>query len=130
MTKYRITAPEARFNGEFAGLVFRAGSAAAETPADIAAVTYCRRRGYVVVAVDSDGDALPEDEQPDVGTPDPDVADAFGDTDDGLEVVVDQPSRPADYASKADWVTYAVTRGATEEDAQAATKNELIELYG
>jgi acyl-CoA-binding protein len=38
--------------------------------------------------------------------------------------------RPADYASKADWIAYAVHKGASEEDAQAATKNELIELYG
>src|SRR5262245_57646265 len=38
--------------------------------------------------------------------------------------------RPADYASKGDWVAYAVAQGATEEDASMATKAELIELYG
>jgi hypothetical protein len=124
MTKYRITAPETRFNGEFAGLVFRAGEASAETPADQAAVTYCQRRGYTVTAVDRDGEAPPDAEQPAT-----DPAAAASD-DDGLEVVVDEPTRPADYAQKGDWVAYAVARGATEEDAQAATKNELIELYG
>lgn len=123
MTKYRITAPEARFNGEFAGLVFRAGEAAAETPADQAAVTYCQRRGYTVVPADRDGVAPSAAEQPDTN-----AADAAAD--DGLEVVVDTPARPADYAQKGDWVAYAVSCGATEEDAQAATKNELIELYG
>ena len=126
MTKYTITAPETRFNGEFAGLVFRAGEASAETPAVQAAVTYCQRRGYTVTAVDRDGEALPAAEQPNAVTPDPDV----DSVDDGLDVVVDEPTRPADYAQKGDWVAYAVARGASKEDAQAATKNELIELYG
>jgi hypothetical protein len=125
MTKYTITAPETRFNGEFAGLVFRAGKADAETPADQAAVIYCRRRGYGVVAVDTDGELLPERQQPDADTPDPDAV-----ADDGLDVVVDEPTRPADYASKADWVNYAVAKGAVREDAEAATKNELVQLYG
>ncbi len=116
MTKYTINAPEPRFNGEVAGLVFRAGKAAAETPADQAAVTYCQRRGYTVVPGDG---VSQEGEQADAETLDTDAVD------DG-----DTANRPADYASKADWVAYAVDRGASEADAQAATKNELIELYG
>lgn len=123
MTKYRIAAPETRFNGEFAGLVFRAGEASAETPADQAAVIYCQRRGYDVVAVGPEGETPLDAEQSEASDPNASV-------DDGLEVVVDEPTRPADYAQKGDWVAYAVARGATEEDAQAATKNELIELYG
>lgn len=123
MTKYTITAPEPRFNGEVAGLVFRAGKAAAETPADQAAVTYCLRRGYTVTAVDAEGEALPEGEQPEPATPDVE--------DDGLEVADEaQVPRPNVNAAKSDWVAYAVFRGASEEDANNATKNELIELYG
>ncbi|HYF71335.1 MAG TPA: hypothetical protein VD864_00865 [Nocardioides sp.] len=130
MTKYTITAPEPTYKGEFAGLVFQAGKARAETPADLAAVTYCRRRGYTVVAVDSEGEPLPDDEQPGEGTPDPDAStdDAPSGEDSGEDAA--QVKRPADSASKPDWVAYAVTRGATEDDANSATKNELIELYG
>jgi hypothetical protein len=40
------------------------------------------------------------------------------------------PERPTDYAAKADWVAWAVYKGADEADASAATKAELIELYG
>jgi hypothetical protein len=107
MTKYRITAPEPRFNGEFAGLVFRAGEAAAETPADQAAVTYCQRRGYIVTVDAGEQDA-----------------------DETLEDNGGVVPRPNVAATKADWVAYAVSRGASEEDASNATKNELIELYG
>lgn len=39
-------------------------------------------------------------------------------------------ARPADGARKQDWVTYAVSKGATVNDANGATKQELIELYG
>jgi hypothetical protein len=41
-----------------------------------------------------------------------------------------EPERPADYAAKSDWVAWAVYKGAEEADASAATKAELIELYG
>lgn len=41
-----------------------------------------------------------------------------------------EPGRPADTAVKADWVAWAVYKGADEADASAATKAELIELYG
>jgi hypothetical protein len=39
-------------------------------------------------------------------------------------------SRPAQVASKQAWVDYAVAQGATAEDAEKATKQELVELYG
>jgi hypothetical protein len=40
-----------------------------------------------------------------------------------------EPMRPAKSASKADWVAYAVSQGATEDDANAATRDELATLY-
>ena len=129
MTRYKVTAPNSSYSGEFATLVFRRGVADASTPADLAALGYCRRRGYDVMAVDEEGETLPEPEQPDENTPDPDAV-VENEDDDELGVVVDEPTRPTDYATKGEWVTYAVGRGATREDAEAATKNELIEMYG
>ncbi|WP_295035758.1 hypothetical protein [uncultured Microbacterium sp.] len=57
------------------------------------------------------------------------VANADGDpyTGDDTHAVT---SRPALNASKADWVSWAVTQGATPDDAEAATKQDLIEKYG
>ncbi|OZB88834.1 MAG: hypothetical protein B7X41_06040 [Microbacterium sp. 14-71-5] len=57
------------------------------------------------------------------------VANADGDpyTGDNTGTVT---SRPALNASKADWVSWAVTQGATPDDAEAATKTDLIEKYG
>ena len=40
-----------------------------------------------------------------------------------------EPKRPAKSASKADWVAYAVSQGAEEDDATAATRDELAALY-
>lgn len=39
-------------------------------------------------------------------------------------------ARPPQVAPKADWVDYAVSRGASRNDAEVATKAELIERYG
>ena len=46
------------------------------------------------------------------------------------------PTAPKTYASKAEWVAFAVAKTAgsespvSEEDAEAMTKDDLIELYG
>jgi hypothetical protein len=37
---------------------------------------------------------------------------------------------PAKSATKGEWVDYAVSQGATQEDAEASTKEDLIAAYG
>lgn len=49
-------------------------------------------------------------------------------TDDGDPVVKDM-TRPATYASKPAWIGWAVHNGAKPDDAEAATKADLIEKY-
>jgi hypothetical protein len=39
-------------------------------------------------------------------------------------------ARPAVADRKADWVSWAVHKGCPVDDAEAATKTDLIELYG
>ena len=39
-------------------------------------------------------------------------------------------SRPAINASKGDWVAWAVVQGLTSDDAEALTKQDLIERFG
>ena len=111
MAKYTITAPEPRFNGEFAGLVFRAGKAAAEIPADQAAVTYCQRRGYTVEPLDESESLAAEGDQ-------------------DAEPQGDGTDRPKDYAPKPEWVAFAVSRGLDKAEAEAATKEQLIAQHG
>jgi hypothetical protein len=41
-----------------------------------------------------------------------------------------EPKRPAVGASKNEWVRWAVSQGATVDDADAMTKNDLVEKYG
>lgn len=42
----------------------------------------------------------------------------------------EQQSRPAKAASKAEWVAFAVAQGMSEEDAEAATKDDLVSAFG
>ena len=37
---------------------------------------------------------------------------------------------PAKSDNKPDWVAYAVSQGMTEEDAEAMTKDDLVETFG
>lgn len=51
------------------------------------------------------------------------------------ELVTDEPvaedgDKPLRTASKAAWVDYAVTKGVDREEAEAASKQDLIDLYG
>lgn len=60
------------------------------------------------------------------------VANADGDPYDGPadDGVPAPPSeKPATSARKADWVAYAMTQGMSEDDADAATKTDLVEKY-
>lgn len=50
---------------------------------------------------------------------------------DGTDFVEDtERTKPAVNASKADWVGWAVYKGAKPDDAEAFTKTDLIEKYG
>ncbi|MFI0897748.1 hypothetical protein [Streptomyces sp. NPDC020983] len=51
-----------------------------------------------------------------------------GDSEDGGPTAI--TSRPAQSASKDEWVGWAVTNGATPDDAAAMTKADLIDRYG
>jgi hypothetical protein len=44
--------------------------------------------------------------------------------------VADKPSSPARSASKADWVAFAVSSGADQDEAETSTKDELIAAWG
>jgi hypothetical protein len=52
----------------------------------------------------------------------------------GAVVTVDEddtaPAAPNRSATKGDWVSYAVSVGATEADAEAMTRDELADTYG
>ena len=41
-----------------------------------------------------------------------------------------EPEAPKDYATKGEWVDYAITQGAERGEAESLTKQELIDLYG
>jgi hypothetical protein len=63
--------------------------------------------------VNEDGSPSRESEDPDGSDPDPYAV-----------------ARPANSASKADWVVYAVSKGSAVNDADGMTKAELVEKYG
>jgi hypothetical protein len=53
----------------------------------------------------------------------------------GAYVTIDDPTDPAPAApnksaTKAEWVAYAVSVGADADEAEAATRDDLIETYG
>lgn len=48
----------------------------------------------------------------------------------GAVVTIAQDDSPAASATKAAWVDYAVSKGASREDAEAQTKDALVERYG
>jgi hypothetical protein len=61
------------------------------------------------------------------------VANAAGDAANSTQVAeAEQPKRPSDSAAKSDWVGYAlkVDSELSVDDADAMTKNDLIEKYG
>jgi hypothetical protein len=41
-----------------------------------------------------------------------------------------EAKRPADYASKAEWVDFAVSKGANRDEAESSSKADLVSKYG
>lgn len=62
--------------------------------------------------------------------PEPEVVDADDEPDAEPEPERTDGGMPLRAAPKADWVKYAVTKGADPVEAEALNKTELIELYG
>lgn len=85
-----------------------------------------------VIARDRDGQAHHYYEGAVIGWLDDVQKERF--VDEGLvkesDVVVDDGGPPAKTAPKADWVAFAMSKGADADEAEALTKQELVELYG
>lgn len=75
--------------------------------------------GLLVEVEEDEVGGHPSDLPPDYETPAASVDDVDGDG-----------PIPAKSATKDVWVAYAVTKGATQEEAEASTKEDLIAAYG
>jgi hypothetical protein len=106
MARVEITTPEAGHTGRLGGITFADGRAVVDADAFPAEVAYCEARGYTVVAVEAD-DLAPADV-------------------DGDGVVDELPKRSA---STEAWRAFAVEHGMTAEDAEAMTRDQLVEHY-
>jgi hypothetical protein len=109
MTAYRITAPADGFTGDVAGVYFRDGVARVDdSDATVrAALAYCRRRGYTVAPVAKSAESEP-----------------------AKSATAAAADRPKDYASKVEWLAYAIAQGADADLAAGMSKAELVDAYG
>lgn len=141
-----IYSPVEGYSGTVAGVVFDDGKAETD---DEAALAYFRRHGYgigsppeaeetepteppePVVTTTTLRDAASPDTpeepvKPEGGTePQPE-----GDVEAHPNVELPSVEQPNRSASKADWVDYAVSQGASRDDADDMTRDDLIEAYG
>ncbi|GAA1455453.1 hypothetical protein [Nocardiopsis tropica] len=106
MTLHKITAPVPGYTGTVAGVTLANGVGETDNEG---ALSYFRRHGYTVEPVEE----TPVVEQEDDGQGDGEQP----------------PARPAKSASKTDWIAYAIGQGMSEEDADAATRDALVERY-
>lgn len=89
--------------------------------ADPEHVELLRKRGIVAEGEPATGYVQPAGLQPPFVVPDNMHTDDDPDGPGGV---------PPKSANKDEWVAYAVTQGATQADAEAATKDDLIAAYG
>lgn len=151
----RITSPQFGYDGDVAGVHFRNGTAEVDT-LPVSTEHYLLQSGYKLHKVDPDepqptepepvGDAvfirpgvpaLVDDNGP---QPQPEGVEPISAvTPEGEDVPKgstggDGPSgdakRPPATAKVADWRAYAVSQGATEDEAAGLTKDQLIERFG
>lgn len=104
MARLEIATPEAGFTGALGGITFVNGSTTVDSDRFPAEVAYCTARGYTITNLDE----LPP-------------ADVDGD---GL--VDELPKRSATTEA---WRQFAVEHGMSAEEADAMTRDQLVEHY-
>lgn len=109
MSRYRVTTPVPDFTGVVGNCAFSNG--AYEGPVQAGPLAYFQGAGYTVEQLDvpAEEPAAEPAVVEDGGSPEP-------------------PPLPAKSANKPEWVAAAVARGIDPANAEAATKEQLIEL--
>jgi hypothetical protein len=110
VTKHRVETPEPGHSGLVGGIYFQDGVAVVDDTTHANALGYMRGAGYRVHEVAHEV-AAPEVE------PEPSALDG-SDT-----------AKPKKAAPVGEWRAYATTQGMSVEDADALTKNQLVERF-
>lgn len=100
MAKFLVTTPVADFSGALGGVMFANGRAVVDEDTHPNELAYCRAK-YTVEEYVADEPADEEIEDP----------------------------MPRKSASKADWLAYAVEHGVDQAEAEALTRDQLVELF-
>lgn len=100
MAKFLVKTPVADFSGALGGVMFSDGQAVIDEDTHPSELAYCRAK-YVVEPYVAEE---PEQEQ------------------------IEDPM-PRKSASKADWLAYAVEHGVDPAEAEALTRDQLVELF-
>lgn len=116
MSLRTVHAPVANYSGVAAGVEFVDGAGTVHSD-NTPAVAYFRRHGYRFERVDVTP-AAPSTPEP---TPEPDLPPAAS---------APALTLPAKSANKPEWIAYAISQGADPQDAEAASKADLVETYG
>jgi hypothetical protein len=119
--RHTITTPVAGFTGISAGVNFTNGQAVVDDQEHEAALRYFRAQGYSVV------EGAPEGSPDQVAELQARVAELEAELEQLRPAVDDGP--PAKSAPKPVWVAYAVEHGVDPAEADASTKDQLIERF-
>lgn len=122
MSRFLVQTPEPDHTGLVGNVYFQGGVAEVDDVVHAAELGYMRAAGYHIQAVGSAGaDEMIEAAGLAVDEPAPDepIAGATG-----PEVV-----KPKKAAAVGDWRAYAQSQGMSAEDADAMTKNQLVERF-
>lgn len=110
MTKHIVATPAPGHTGQVGGVHFQDGVAEIDDTTHAAELAYMRGAGYDVREVVAESSA-PEDE-PELSEP-----------------VESDAAKPKKTAAVGEWRVYATTQGMSAEDADALTKNQLVERF-
>lgn len=110
MAAITVRTPVEGFTGSVAGVEFVDGVGSCT---DRVALDYFRRHGYRFdTAADPQAAGGGAEGPPAAPAPEP------------------APQPPAKSANKPEWVAYAISQGADPDEAKAATKGDLVDIYG
>lgn len=111
MTRLIVKTPEPGYSGPVGAVLFHQGRAEVDPDLHAAELAYMRNAGYRIEdpeTADEPAEAVAESPEPGAGEP---------------------VAKPKKTASVGEWRAYATSQGLTDEEADALTKNQLVERF-
>jgi hypothetical protein len=127
VTRVKITTPVEDHNGAVGNVLITQGVGYADTETHAAELVYCRANGYTITEIEAPEVVSLRHTREDLGFTAEQIAEMEAEDKDDQDADGDKPPRRNGSAEA--WRAYAIEHGLSAEEAEALTRDQLVERF-